>query len=83
MGPGFWIETLNDHWLYWNWQKTVGLGSLFSRWLQWAISEWDIQKASFDVFSEQQFSRVDGWKKMVVDFDIDSSRLNPYEVPTT
>ncbi len=27
MGPGSRIETLNDHWSHWNWQKTVGLGT--------------------------------------------------------
>lgn len=28
MGPGSRIETLNDHWSHWNWQKTLGLGTL-------------------------------------------------------
>lgn len=26
MGPGARIETLNNHWSHWNWQKVVGLG---------------------------------------------------------
>ncbi|KAJ8699281.1 hypothetical protein PTI98_002412 [Pleurotus ostreatus] len=80
MGPGARIETLNDHWGHWNWQKTVGLGSLLSRHLRLAVSERELQKASFEVFSEQQGARVDGWKRMIIDFECDSSKTNPYAV---
>ncbi|KAF9489950.1 hypothetical protein BDN71DRAFT_1484637 [Pleurotus eryngii] len=67
MGPGACIETLNDHWGHRNWQKTVRL-------------ECELQKASFKVFSEQQGARVDGWKRMIMDFECDSSKPNPYTV---
>ncbi|KAL4264055.1 CxC2-like cysteine cluster KDZ transposase-associated domain-containing protein [Pleurotus pulmonarius] len=80
MGPGAHIETLNDHWGHWNWKKTVGLGSLLSRCLQLAVSGCELQKASFEVFSEQQGTRVDGWKRMIMDFECDGSKTNPYAV---
>ncbi|KAF4584792.1 hypothetical protein EYR38_002023 [Pleurotus pulmonarius] len=58
-------------------------GGLLSRRLRLAISDKDVQKAFFDIFSEQQGSRVDVWKKMVLDFETDPSKQNPYEVPCT
>lgn len=27
MGPGFRIDTIDDHWSAWNWRKIVGLGT--------------------------------------------------------
>ncbi|KAF4564765.1 hypothetical protein EYR36_002704 [Pleurotus pulmonarius] len=57
-----------------------GKGSLLSRCLQLAVSGCELQKASFEVFSEQQGTRVDGWKRMIMDFECDGSKTNPYAV---
>ncbi|KAG9218105.1 hypothetical protein CCMSSC00406_0010126 [Pleurotus cornucopiae] len=83
MGPGSRIETLNDHWSHWNWQKTLGLGVLLLKRLKSAIAERGVQQASFEIFAGQQGSRVEMWKKMVKEFEADGSKPNPYEVPKT
>ncbi|KDQ24433.1 hypothetical protein PLEOSDRAFT_1078555 [Pleurotus ostreatus PC15] len=83
MGPGSRIETLNDHWSHWNWQKTLGLGVLLLKRLKSAIAERGVQQASFEIFASQQGSRVEMWKKMVKEFEADGSKPNPYEVPKT
>jgi hypothetical protein len=38
----------------------------------------EVQKAGFELFSEQQGARVAEWKKMVEDFEADGEKKNPY-----
>lgn len=99
MGPGAHIETLNNHWSHWNWQKVIGLsmysfypssypltrsiGSLLPRRLSLALSERSVQQDSFDIFSSQQGDQVERWKAMVLMYEADNTKLNPYQVPTT
>ncbi len=64
-------------------QRTAPPGALLSKRLRLAISERDVQQASFEIFSEQQGARVNVWKQMVMDFEEDGARQNPYEVPCT
>jgi hypothetical protein len=30
MGPGYRHDSMDAHWLFWNWQKIVGMGESFS-----------------------------------------------------
>ncbi|KAJ8494859.1 hypothetical protein ONZ45_g13096 [Pleurotus djamor] len=83
MGPGARVETLNNHWSHWNWQKLKSLGSLLSKRLKAALLEKAIQEASFKIFSVKQGSRVQEWRQMVETFENDPSKPNPYVVPTT
>ncbi|KAJ8469822.1 hypothetical protein ONZ45_g16756 [Pleurotus djamor] len=79
MGPGARIETLNDHWGHWNWQKVLGLGKLLSRRLQVALSERAIQEESFKAFSAQQGEGISQWKAAVEAYENDTSNPNPYD----
>ncbi|KAJ8481555.1 hypothetical protein ONZ45_g15279 [Pleurotus djamor] len=81
MGPGARMEILDAHWGHWNWQKLVGLGALLSRRLRLALSEREIQDASFKIFSSRQVERVEQWKKMVEAYENDCTCPNPYEIP--
>ncbi|KAJ8518637.1 hypothetical protein ONZ45_g4299 [Pleurotus djamor] len=81
MGPGARVETLNNHWSHWNWQKVVGLGTLLSKRLRAAVSERDLQQSAFDILSTKQGTHVETWRKMVEAFELDSSQPNPYSVP--
>ncbi|KAJ8489239.1 hypothetical protein ONZ45_g13657 [Pleurotus djamor] len=80
MGPGARVETLNAHWSHWNWQKLVGLGELLKKRLKNAIEERAIQLESFQAFSVKQAAQIPVWKKMVLDYEVDSSQPNPYYV---
>ncbi|KAJ8688876.1 hypothetical protein PTI98_012954 [Pleurotus ostreatus] len=82
MGPGARIETLNDHWSHWNWQKIIGMGQLFAKRLRLAIAEREVQQESFEIFSSKQAERIDTWKAMVSAFKADGSKPNPYEIPS-
>ncbi len=98
MGPGARIETLNDHWSHWNWQKIIGMGEhvlvalsnsnklisgqLFSKRLRLAIAEREVQQESFEIFSSKQAEHIDKWKAMVSAFEADGSKPNPYEIPS-
>ncbi|KAJ8473447.1 hypothetical protein ONZ45_g16298 [Pleurotus djamor] len=80
MGPGAREETLNSHWSHWNWQKVTGLGSLLKRRMKNAKRERTIQQESFSIFTVKQSDRVEKWKQMVDDFELDGSKPNPYNV---
>ncbi|KAJ8699112.1 hypothetical protein PTI98_002265 [Pleurotus ostreatus] len=82
MGPGARIETLNDHWSHWNWQKIIEMGQLFAKRLRLAIAEREVQQESFEIFSSKQAERIDTWKAMVSAFEADGSKPNPYEIPS-
>ncbi|KAF4584854.1 hypothetical protein EYR40_001671 [Pleurotus pulmonarius] len=67
-------------------EKDPGLGVDWGYFVEtepFPISERDVQQASFEIFSEQQGARVNVWKQMVMDFEEDGARQNPYEVPCT
>ncbi|KAJ6514876.1 hypothetical protein C8R47DRAFT_961701 [Mycena vitilis] len=79
-GPGSRHDTLDDHWSFWNWLKTIGLSALLRRRLDTARKEQAAQRAAFEAFSVQQVDRVPAWKKMVEDFELDGTNPNPYEM---
>ncbi|KAK7025333.1 hypothetical protein VNI00_016115 [Paramarasmius palmivorus] len=81
MGPGSRHDTLDDHWGYWNWEKLVGLGTLLLRRLKLAL-EWRGQhEASYRAYVVNQPSNIPEWMHMVEEFEKDSWKPNPYELP--
>ncbi|KAJ7711574.1 hypothetical protein B0H16DRAFT_1343629 [Mycena metata] len=83
MGPGSRLDTLDDHWSHWNWQKLVGLGALLKKRLLNAISERNFQAESLATFSAHQAEHVPEWTAMVNAFDMDNTNPNPYKLPKT
>jgi hypothetical protein len=81
MGPGARHDTLDDHWGHWNWQKLIGLRELLKKRLLKAIPERNFQHDSLAMFTEHQAEHIPTWKAMVDDFEADSTKLNPYELP--
>ncbi|KAJ7070422.1 hypothetical protein B0H15DRAFT_807086 [Mycena belliarum] len=78
MGPGSRHDTLDDHWSHWNWQKLVRLGVLLKKRLLTAIPERNFQQEVFQTFTENQLDNVSAWKAMVVAFEADPTKPNPY-----
>ncbi|KAJ7842742.1 hypothetical protein B0H13DRAFT_1648725, partial [Mycena leptocephala] len=73
-------DTVDDHWGYWNWQKLISLGAFtLRRRLDNALEQEIVLAEALESFSEQQKDRVDEWKKMVHDYEEDSTKKNPYE----
>ncbi|TRM60680.1 hypothetical protein BD626DRAFT_549440 [Schizophyllum amplum] len=81
MGPGSAADTLEDHLGHWNWLKLVGLGRYLLRKLLEALKEEAIQRAELAEFSREQASHVAEWKDMVLAFECDNSKPNPFEMP--
>ncbi|KAJ7668824.1 hypothetical protein B0H14DRAFT_3102493 [Mycena olivaceomarginata] len=83
MGPGAHHDTIDDHWAYWNWQKLISLAATLRRKLDTALEQQIVQREALDVFSLAQQDRVEGWKKIVHDFEDDPTLENPYKVDFT
>ncbi|KAJ7633330.1 hypothetical protein DFH06DRAFT_1140041 [Mycena polygramma] len=79
MGPGARHDTIDDHWMYWNWEKLLSLAETLRRRLDVALEQQIVQREALDAFSEQQQERVDAWKQMVHAYEADSTNKNPYE----
>ncbi|KAJ7059939.1 hypothetical protein C8F01DRAFT_1254038 [Mycena amicta] len=79
MGPGSRSDALDNHWMFWNWRKVVGLAAILRRRLDVAESELAKQTEAFEHFSGEQAESVDEWRGMVEDFEADGSKKNPYE----
>ncbi|KAJ7936119.1 hypothetical protein B0H13DRAFT_2226828 [Mycena leptocephala] len=71
-GPSARHDSLDDHWNFWNWLKTIGLRK--------SRREQAAQREAFEAFTLQQAERVPVWKKMVEDFEADGTKKNPYEM---
>ncbi|KAJ7017588.1 hypothetical protein C8F04DRAFT_1279172 [Mycena alexandri] len=50
-GPGAHHDSLDDHWNFWNWLKTIGLPALLRRRLDAARKEQASQREAFELFS--------------------------------
>jgi hypothetical protein len=55
-------------------------GDTLRRRLDNALEQEVIQREAFESFSEQQGERAEEWKKMVHDYEDDSTKKNPYEL---
>ncbi|KAK7061181.1 CxC2 domain-containing protein [Favolaschia claudopus] len=80
MGPGAFSDTVDDHANFWNWVKLVTLPATLRRRLDNALEQQVVQREALQSFSDQQQQRVEGWKKMVHDYEDDRTKKNPYEV---
>ncbi|KAJ7219933.1 hypothetical protein GGX14DRAFT_389351 [Mycena pura] len=78
-GEGSRADQLDDHWTFWNWTKLVGLAALLRRRLDAAKVELAKQEEAFEAFSCEQSAKIPLWKSMVVEFERDGSKKNPYE----
>ncbi|KAF9489536.1 hypothetical protein BDN71DRAFT_1512056 [Pleurotus eryngii] len=84
MGPGGRHDTLDDHIAHHNWRKLAGLGDTLHRRLWVAIAESSRQTILFQEFTSSIEVRdkgiIEGWTRMVMDWEIDKTKPNPYEV---
>ncbi|KAJ7707216.1 hypothetical protein B0H14DRAFT_2646857 [Mycena olivaceomarginata] len=76
-------DTIDDHWAYWNWQKLISLAATLRRKLDTALEQQIVQREALDAFSLAHQDRVEGWKKIVHDFEDDPTLENPYKVDFT
>jgi hypothetical protein len=82
MSPAFRHETLNAHFMAWNWSKILGFGSYFSAKLKEAVSQASVSARDLDdferVLSPQDISvwsaSIDAWESGTSDDD-------PYVIP--
>ncbi|KAJ7028207.1 hypothetical protein C8F04DRAFT_1291706 [Mycena alexandri] len=79
MGPGSRRDTLDSHLSYWNWSKLIGIADLLRRRLDKAKVEEREQNEAFTAFTAEQGERVEGWRKMVHEFEANPKAANPYE----
>ncbi|KAJ7470638.1 hypothetical protein FB451DRAFT_1400216 [Mycena latifolia] len=80
VGPGARHDVLESQLSYWNWLKLVGIVVSLRRRLDRANAELKEQTEALEVFSEQQAERVPVWKKMVLEFEQDETKKNPYDI---
>ncbi|KAJ7500190.1 hypothetical protein B0H11DRAFT_2225734 [Mycena galericulata] len=80
MGPGFRHDTLDCQLAYWNWLKLVNIFETLRRRFDRAEAELKEQKASFELFSEQQRDRVPEWTQAVLEHEKDQTKPNPFGI---
>ncbi|KAI0684251.1 hypothetical protein BC835DRAFT_1409185 [Cytidiella melzeri] len=77
MAPSARREVLNDHWSLWNWQKTLGFGTLLLRNLQQAVNSQVKHEAIFKDFNKTFSSEtIAKWKE-----DIERWEADPFSSP--
>ncbi|KAJ7045335.1 hypothetical protein C8F04DRAFT_940271, partial [Mycena alexandri] len=72
-----------EHWSYWNWTKLITIGALLRRRYDNAVRERDAQTEAFEAFTAEQADRVEGWRRMVENWESDPEKYkdeNPYKV---
>ncbi|KAJ7479906.1 hypothetical protein FB451DRAFT_1395466 [Mycena latifolia] len=74
------VASLRRRLEYWNWVKLVGLVASLQRRLERAEREGQVQAEAFETFSQQQRDLVPEWRQLVLDFEKDSTKKNPYDV---
>ncbi|KAF7293735.1 CxC2 domain-containing protein [Mycena chlorophos] len=78
MGPGARSDMLDAYWSFWNWTKVLGLPTTLRQRLDTANVELARQIEAFELFSEEQEDLVPTWRKMVLEFEADGKKKNPY-----
>ncbi|KAH8103218.1 hypothetical protein DFH11DRAFT_1692670 [Phellopilus nigrolimitatus] len=83
MAPAVRHETLNDHWSSWNWQKWLHFGSYFNRKLREAL-KWRVAHEEYFVSLTKSVPNetVTKWEAMIVAWNLDQTKPDPYEEPT-
>ncbi|KAF7300277.1 CxC2 domain-containing protein [Mycena kentingensis (nom. inval.)] len=77
-GHGARADLLDDHWSFWNWCKFINLPSLLRRRIDNARVQLKKQEESFAAFCVRQADQVPAWLTMVMDFEADGTKPNPY-----
>ncbi|KAJ8518864.1 hypothetical protein ONZ45_g4098 [Pleurotus djamor] len=81
MGQGSRHDTLDDLFAFHNWQKITGLGQSLKRKYFLAVVEARRNKDLHDDFNQSIPEEVRAsWTKMILEWDVDSSKPNPYEI---
>ncbi|KIM76675.1 hypothetical protein PILCRDRAFT_34464, partial [Piloderma croceum F 1598] len=80
MGPGYRHDGMDAQWLFWNWQKIVGMGLSLHKKLFNAHLEAQDHQERFDRFSNLQLKDVPEWERMVQAWEKDHTQPNPYTV---
>ncbi|TDL13603.1 hypothetical protein BD410DRAFT_817291 [Rickenella mellea] len=80
MGPGARHDALDDHWGDMNWKKIVGMGASLLRKLKLAVPSQSQHEAEFEhLTANLPAATVANWTAMVLAWDIDPEKDNPYE----
>ncbi|KAJ6503458.1 hypothetical protein C8R47DRAFT_1250447 [Mycena vitilis] len=80
MGPGARHDVLDCQFSYWNWQKLVGLAESLRRRVERAKEELQEQMEAFEEFSSHQMDRVPEWRELVLEYELDETKTNPFEI---
>ncbi|KAK7016199.1 hypothetical protein VNI00_018964 [Paramarasmius palmivorus] len=81
MGPGHRRDTLDDHQGARNWRKICGLGFLLRRREAEARRQVVVHTAEYERFCQSQpVSRVEEWRRKVVEWESGKSTVNPYSL---
>ncbi|EIN06945.1 hypothetical protein PUNSTDRAFT_33123, partial [Punctularia strigosozonata HHB-11173 SS5] len=82
MGPAARHATLDDHWGFWNWRKTVALGPLLLRSLTTALRLQSKHRRVFTEFTATFPEDLVGkWEAMVQEWEVDHSKPDPFIEP--
>ena len=80
MGPGYCHDAMDSQWNHWNWCKVVGLGSsLYFKLISTELENRQ-SKADFDHFMLSQGDHAVEWEHMVMAWEADHSKPDPYVV---
>ncbi|KAK7026491.1 hypothetical protein VNI00_015571 [Paramarasmius palmivorus] len=81
MGPGHQRDTIDDHQGARNWRKICGLGHLLRRREAEAQRQAVTQTLEYERFCQSQPpSRIEEWKKVVLEWELGTSEVNPYSL---
>ncbi|KAJ7856413.1 hypothetical protein B0H13DRAFT_1902672 [Mycena leptocephala] len=80
MGLGARHDTLDCILSAWNWAKLVGIVAMLCRRLERVKVELPEQMEALAEFSSHQPERVPEWKAMVLAFELNNTKLNPFEL---
>ncbi|KAF7334554.1 CxC2 domain-containing protein [Mycena venus] len=80
MRPGSHHDVLDCHWSYWNWQKLIHIVASLCRCMDRAKQELKEQTKALQEFSEAQAECVPVWKQMVLEWELNNTRPNPFEL---
>ncbi|KAG6913360.1 hypothetical protein DXG01_007396 [Tephrocybe rancida] len=84
MGPGAQRDTLDDFMGYWNYKKTLDFGDTLMKGMIEAIPEAILHRQAFDIFMDgvhkSHSTELSDWERMVLDFEMDNTKPDPYLV---
>ncbi|KDQ52704.1 hypothetical protein JAAARDRAFT_198051 [Jaapia argillacea MUCL 33604] len=83
MGPGTRQDTINDFCAFMNWLKTIGMEKALLQLLVEAVIEAIKHMSAFKIFHAKlkcdRLKELEGWEKMLVEWEANHSKPCPYE----